>query len=139
MAIRDSGKTLANSIFGKSEVQNRIAINTVKMIVGDIVTLYQEFRKTEGRGALFFNPSSPENSTYMTMEDIYSDIAIAEEVLDDDLKTFLSKLLNVVNKEENSENSIVVMVTPKSMSIHMIDLNSAEEQLKELADAFSRD
>jgi uncharacterized protein YejL (UPF0352 family) len=139
MAIKDSGDKLAKAIFGKSEVQNRIAINTVKMIVGDIVTLYQEFRKTEGLGALFFNPLTPQNSNYMTVADIRGDVALAEEIMDDDLKQFLNKLLKVIDKEQGEATSVVVMVNDQSMSIHVIELNSAEEQLAKLADAFTRD
>jgi hypothetical protein len=45
----------------------------------------------------------------------------------------------VIDKEEGENTSIVVMVNNQSMSIHVIELNSAEEQLAKLADAFTRD
>jgi len=137
MPSNNSAKELASKLFGKSEVQNKIAVNTVKMIVGDIVTLYQEFRKVEGLGALFFNPSEPNKSTYLTIEDIKKDIILAEEIMNDDLKDFLTKLLNVIDREQENSTCIVVMVTTKSMSVHVVDLNTVEEQIKELADAFS--
>ena len=130
---------LAKKIFSKSELQNQIAVNVVKMIVGDIVTLYEEFRQAEGLGALFFNPVSPENSSYMTIKDIKTDIILAEEIMDDDLKEFLKKLLNIVDKEQDNKQAIVVLVNNQTMSIHLIDLNSVETQIKELVDAFSRD
>jgi len=130
---------LAKKIFSKSELQNQIAVNVVKMIVGDIVTLYEEFRQAEGLGALFFNPVAPENSSYMTIKDIKTDIILAEEIMDDDLKEFLKKLLNIVDKEQDNKQAIVVLVNNQTMSIHLIDLNSVETQIKELVDAFSRD
>lgn len=132
-----SAKELASKLFSKSEVQNKIAINAVKLIIGDIVTLYGEFRKAEGLGALFFNPSEPNKSTYLTIDDIKKDIILAEEIMDDDLKDFLNKLLNVIDREQEQGTCVVVMVTTKSMSVHVIDLNTVEEQIKELADAFS--
>ncbi len=138
MSSKASSK-LANSIFGKSEVQNRIALNAVKMIVGDIVTLHDEFKKADGAGALFFNPSAPEASTYMTVADIKKDIALAEEIMDDELKKFLQKLLNVVDKEHKNEVAIVVLVNKEAMSIHLIDLNAAEERLNEFSNALIRD
>ena len=134
-----NSERLAHKLFSKSEVQNKIAVNTIKMIVGDIVTLYQEFRKAEGLGALFFNPVAPENSSYMTIKDIKTDIILAEEIMDDDLKEFLKKLLNIVDKEQDNKQAIVVLVNNQTMSIHLIDLNSVETQIKELVDAFSRD
>lgn len=139
MSKKDSSQELAKKLFSKSEVQNKIAVNTVKLIIGDIVTLYDEFRKAEGLGALFFNPVCPENSNYMTIQDIKTDIVLAEEIMNDDLKDFLKKLLNVIDKEQDSKKSIVVLVTSKSMSVHVVDLNTVEDQIKELADAFSCD
>jgi hypothetical protein len=138
MSSKPSSK-LANSIFGKSEVQNRIALNAVKMIVGDIVTLHDEFKKADGAGALFFNPSAPEASAYMTIADIKKDIALAEEIMDDELKLFLQKLLNVVDKEHKSEVAIVVLINREAMSIHLIELNAAEERLNEFSNAIIRD
>jgi hypothetical protein len=139
MANENTLKKLARSIFGKSEVQNRIALSAVKMIVGDIVTLYEEFKKTEGLGALFFNPTNPEFSHYMTLQDIHTDIALAEEIMDDCLRDFLNKLVNVVNKEADSKKPVVVMADESSMSVHVLDLNTAEERLDEVANAISRD
>lgn len=139
MPKRNAAGELAKKIFSKSELQNQIAVNVVKMIVGDIVTLYEEFRQAEGLGALFFNPVAPENSSYMTIKDIKTDIILAEEIMDDDLKEFLKKLLNIVDKEQDNKQAIVVLVNNQTMSIHLIDLNSVETQIKELVDAFSRD
>jgi len=139
MAKSNAAGELAKKIFSKSELQNHIAVNVVKMIVGDIVTLYEEFRQAEGLGALFFNPVNPENSSYMTIRDIKTDIILAEEIMDDDLKEFLKKLLNIVDKEQDNKQAIVVLVNNQTMSIHLIDLNSVETQIKELVDAFSRD
>jgi hypothetical protein len=134
-----NSERLASKLFSKSEVQNKIAVNTVKMIVGDIVTLYQEFRKAEGLGALFFNPVTPENSSYMTIKDVQNDIVLAEELMDDDLRDFLKKILRVIEDEQEQETAIVVLINNQTMSIHIIDLNTVDTQIKELVDAFSRD
>jgi hypothetical protein len=139
MSSKNTVERLARAIFGKNEVQNRIAINAVKMIVGDITTLYEEFRKTEGLGALFFNPANPECSHFMTLKDIHTDVILAEEIMDDYLKDFLNKLISVINKEAESKQPIVVMVDEMSMSVHVIDLNSAEERINEVVNAVSGD
>ena len=139
MSSKNTVEKLARAIFGKSEVQNRIALNAVKMIVGDIATLYAEFRKTEGLGALFFNPASPDCSHFMTLKDIHTDVILAEEIMDDYLKEFLNKLISVINKEAESQQPIVVMVDETSMSVHVLDLNLAEERINEVVDAVSGD
>jgi hypothetical protein len=139
MTSKNTVERLAKAIFGKNEVQNRIALSAVKMIIGDMATLYAEFRKTEGLGGLFFNPANPECSHYMTLKDIHTDVILAEEIMDDFLKDFLNKLINVINKEAESEQPIIVMVDDESMSVHVLDLNSAEERINEVVDAVSRD
>jgi hypothetical protein len=65
--FHEIGEQLKNMLFGKSEVKNRVSENTVRMILGDVTTLYAEFRKAKGAGALFFNPSNSEASQYMTV------------------------------------------------------------------------
>lgn len=138
-SFKSTASDLAKKLFGKSEVQNRIALSTVKMIIGDIVTLYDEFKKAEGKGALFFNPSNPDYSQYMSVTDIQTDIALAEEIMDEDLAAFLRKLLSVVDKEGDNNKPIVVMVDQKGMSVHLIDLDAADELLNKTSDAASSD
>ena len=135
MSHSNAAQKLSNALFGESEVKNRIALNAVKMIVGDIVTLYNEFKNAEGAGALVFNPESPEKSQFMALRDIQRDIAIAEEAMDDNLKKFLEKVQTIVVKESSSEKPVVIMLTRDSMSVHVIDLNETEERLKEALDA----
>lgn len=131
-------KRLAQSLFSKSEVQNRISMNAVKMIIGDVVTLYTEFRNAEGIGALFFNPQRPDDSQYMTISDIHKDVALAEELMNNELSEFLKKLINLIQKEQENDFPIVVMLDQSGMSVHVIDLNLAEEMLaKRLEDASS--
>lgn len=133
-------KNAFKSIFGFTEVQNRIATNTVKMILGDMTTLYNEFRNVEGPGALFFNPINPEASKYLNIPNLQKDIILAEELMDADLTKFLSKLINIIEKQSNSENDypIIVMVTEDGMTVHMLDMNEIEKNIKDyVSDASS--
>lgn len=134
----DNLKTLGQKLFGKGEVQNRISKNTLKVIFSDVHTLYTEFKKAKGAGALFFNPYAPDNSTYLNLSDIKDDIALAEEVLDTSTSNFLKTLFNVVEKESDSAKSVVVLVQDKKLSLFTIDLNEVDKHIDELADAYSR-
>jgi hypothetical protein len=136
--FNQKAKRLANSLFSKSEVQNRISLNAVKMIIGDVVTLYTEFRKADGIGALFFNPQRPDDSQYLTLSDIHKDIALAEELMNEELCDFLKKLVNLIQSESENESPIVVMIDQSGMSVHVIDLNLAEEMITQrMKDAIS--
>jgi len=135
MSHSEAVQKLSNVLFGRDEVKNRIALSAVKMIIGDIVTLYNEFKTAEGAGALVFNPHSPEKSLYMPLREIQRDLILAEEAMDNNLKKFFEKVQSIVVKESGTEKPIVIMVTEDSMSVHVIDINQTEERLKEALDA----
>lgn len=130
----DNIKALGNKLFSKSEVQNRIAKNVLKVILGDITTLYNEFRTASGLGALFFNTMSPLNSLYMTTKEIYNDIILAEELMDTDTKEFLQKTLNVIEKNSDNTTPVVVMVDSDGMSIHLLDLDEISQRIDQQAE-----
>lgn len=134
----DRAEQLIKKLFSNSEVQNRIAKSAVKLIVSDIITLYSEFRKAEGLGALFFNLEYPNRSIYLDVKEIYKDITVAEEMMDKKTKEFLQKLLNVIEKNENNTTPVVVMVNDASLSIHLLDSDSVDETIdKRILDATS--
>jgi hypothetical protein len=133
-------KQLTQALFGTSEVKNRIGLNAAKMIAGDIVTLYGEFKKASGSGILCFNPYKPDKSSYLKKADIRRDIALAEEMCDDDTAEFLRKTLNVIDKtDERTDAAAVMLLTDAGATLHIVDLNETEERLNKIADASSRD
>ena len=129
---------IAKQLFGRSESQQRLALETLKSIIGDIVILYQEFRKASGPGSLVFNTLGGDQGVYMTPEDIRTDIAMAQEAMDDGLGHYLSDLLEKVCKFEHDEDkAVITLLTNKGMSTHVLDLNDAEANLKTLSSKVS--
>jgi hypothetical protein len=117
------------NLFSGSETKKRMAANVTRMIIGDIITLHDEFKTHKGDGALFFNTSNAEASQYLTVKDIQTDMALAEEMMNKDLATFFKKLIKVIEKEK--DDPIVVMLDVKGMSIHVLDKNKIDEVLEE--------
>lgn len=133
----DHTKALGQKLFGKSEVQDKISKNALKIILGDIVTLYSEFRTAKGFGALFFNTTAPSNSLYMTIKEIYNDIIVAEELIDSETKQFLQSVLNIVEKNSDNTTPIVVMVAAEGLSVHLLDLDSVNDNIEKHAQNIS--
>lgn len=133
----DHTKALGQKLFGKSEVQDKISKNALKIILGDIVTLYSEFRTAKGLGALFFNTTAPSNSLYMTIKEIYNDIIVAEELIDSETKQFLQSVLNIVEKNSDNTTPIVVMVAAEGLSVHLLDLDSVNDNIEKHAQNIS--
>lgn len=131
---------LAKNLFGKSEIKNRIGLNAAKMITGDMVTLYGEFKQAKGVGVLCFNPSKPDKSVYMTLDDLRVDLALAEEMCDIGTSSFLTEAIKIVQKYgDKKDTGVVVLVSDRGMSLHVLDLNDAEERLNNIVDAASND
>jgi vesicle coat complex subunit len=56
-------------------------------------------------------------------------MALAEEMLNNDLAKFFKKLIKVIEKEK--DDPIVVMLDINGMSIHVLDKNKIDEVLEE--------
>lgn len=135
--LGEKAKKLASSLFGVSEIKNRIAKNAMKLLINDIITMSTEFADAKGQGALFFNSSCPDNSNYLTLKEIQHDIVIAEEYMDNTTAEFLKKIINLIQKDNENKESVVVMVNNTGLSAHRIDLNSIDERIDSLINAVS--
>ena len=124
---------LGQVLFGKGYASDKIAENTLKMIVGDMRAVYQEYVKIEGKGALFYNTINADFSTFMTLEDIRGDKQTATDHNDANLHDFLEKLEECVMKEEPFEKAIIVLLTADGMSLRLLDLDQATERISDAA------
>jgi hypothetical protein len=130
-------KDFTTSVFGIGETQRRMAKSAVKMIIGDMVTLHDEFKKYRGTGALFFTPHDPLNSSYVTLQELVNDKSVAEEMCDENIARFLDTLIKLLQKHEGKSQPIVVLCNDVGFSVHVLDLNEADERIDKVADAAS--
>ena len=120
---------LSAVLFGKGEVNDRVAKNSLKMIVGDMRAVYQEYVKVEGKGALFYNTINADFSTFMALKDIAGDKDLARTNGDEELHDFLEKLEKCVAEEDPWDKAIIVLLTNDGMSLHLLDLDEAAEKI----------
>jgi hypothetical protein len=66
----------------------------------------------------------------MTIKEIYNDIIVAEELIDSETKQFLQSVLNIVEKNSDNTTPIVVMVGAKGLSVHLLDLDSVNDNIE---------
>lgn len=130
-------KKLASSLFGKSEFQNRMALSTVKLILNDIDVLYKEYRTHAGPGVLFFNPDSPNKSSYLNVKQIKEDLSRAEEFCDEGTAAFLKKVISMAERTK-LKYPVVVMVEPARLSVHVLNIEESTKQLEDLASAVGK-
>ena len=57
--------------------------------------------------------------------------------MDNTTAEFLKKLINLIQKDSEAKESVVVMVNNTGLSAHKIDLNSIDERIDSLINAVS--
>ena len=130
--LSTGAKLLKKKLFGDSEVNSRIAAGILRTILADITRLYFENVKARGKGLLVFNPENPEASSYLTVDDILNDIALAQEACNPKLEKMLRDTLALIDKEFDSKLPIIAMIQSDSINIHIIDPEETDEKINKL-------
>jgi len=78
----------------------------------------------------------PGQSRYITMADILADKAVAEEMLDEETAAFLAKAANIVEKEEDRNTAVIMLVESgcTNLQVHVIDLEEAADAIEQIAE-----
>lgn len=124
------------ALFKGSEMERRLSAGVVRTIVSDMIRLYFENKAARGKGCLIFNPENPTASKYITKHDIEQDLSIAQEAMDDNFTELFEKVIKVIDKidkENNNETAIVVLITDEGLNIHLLDAEEANKRIDEAA------
>jgi len=121
------------ALFKGSEMERRLSAGVVRTIVSDMIRLYFENKAARGKGCLIFNPENPTASKYITKHDIEQDLSIAQEAMDDNFTELFEKVIKVIDKEDNNEIAIVVLITDEGLNIHLLDAEEANKRIDEAA------
>lgn len=130
--LSTGAKLLKKKLFGESEVNSRIAAGILRTILADITRLYFENVNVRGKGLLVFNPENPEASSYLTVDDILNDIALAQEACNPKLEKMLRDTLALIDKEFDNKLPIIAMIQSDSINIHIIDPEETDEKINKL-------
>jgi hypothetical protein len=124
---------LVKTLFKGNEQERMISAGVVRTILADMTRLYFENKAARGKGILVFNPSEPEASKYLTLRDLENDLAVAQEGMDKESEDLFSKIIKVIEKEDESDLALVAMVQSTEIAIHLIDPAEANKKIDELS------
>lgn len=121
---------------GGDEVKRKMSKGIAQVILEDMITLYREYYMASGAGILVFNMDQPGQSRYITMADILADKAVAEEMLDEETAAFLAKAADIVEKEEDRNTAVIMLVESgcTNLQVHVIDLEEAADAIEQIAE-----
>ena len=101
----------------------------VSLFITDSETVQTLNRKYRGKGLLVFNPEDPNTSKYVTESDVESDLAIAQEAMDNSLTEMFLKVLKFIEKEDNCGLALVAFFQEDSLELMRLDPEHANEQI----------
>lgn len=122
---------LVKTLFKGNESERMISAGVVRTILSDMTRLFFENRAARGKGILIFNPNEPEKSKYMTIKDFQDDISIAQEDMDNDCIELFTKMISIIEKEDNSDLALVTMVEGDKIITYQIDPQEANKKIDE--------
>jgi len=120
-------------LFKGNETERMLTASVIRTILSDMIRLYFENRKAQGKGCLVFNPEDPLASKYITTFQIEQDLSLAQEAMDTNISEMFEKILKVIDKEDCDETAIVAMVDDAGMHVHLLDAEEANKRIDEAA------
>lgn len=124
---------LKKFLFSGNETERMISAGVMRTIFADITRLYFENKQALGKGVLVFNPEEPEKSRYVTKSDIEDDVALAQEACSDNLAEALQTVINVIDKESDSDLALVAMIHTEGIAVNIIDPEEINKKIDELS------
>lgn len=119
--LSKSAYQLVKNLFSGTETENMIAAGVVRTILSDVTRLYFENKRAKGKGILVFNPEDPENSKYMTVQNLEDDLSVAQEAMDSQTSEMFKRVINFIESEHESDLALLAMIQPNEICLHLLD------------------
>ena len=119
--LSKSAYQLVKNLFSGTETENMIAAGVVRTILSDVTRLYFENKRAKGKGILVFNPEDPENSKYMTVQNLEDDLSVAQEAMDSQTSEMFKRVINFIESEHGSDLALLAMIQPNEICLHLLD------------------
>jgi len=124
-------KQLIKTLFGGNATENMIAAGVARTIIADITRLFFENQNALGRGILIFNPTDPEKSRYLTIVDLESDLAVAQEMCHEEASAMFEKIIKFIEKESEGDLALVALIEGSGVALHILDPKEANTRIDE--------
>lgn len=129
--LSKSAYQLVKNLFSGTETENMIAAGVVRTILSDVTRLYFENKRAKGKGILVFNPEDPENSKYMTVQNLEDDLSVAQEAMDSQTSEMFKRVINFIESEHESDLALLAMIQPNEICLHLLDPVEVNKKIDE--------
>ena len=128
---------VASDKFGKEkEQEQQFLLATAELILSDLIDIAIKGVEKDGAGALVINLLN-DSTTFMSGHAVEFDIATAEREGDEEILTFLRKLIEEIDENDWSKNVLITLISDAGTRTFAVEAGGSQESLRALAEKFS--
>ena len=123
--------------FGKEkEQEQQFLVATAELILYDLINIAITGVEKHDAGSLVINLCN-DSTTFMSGHSIEFDIAQAERYEDEEILTFLRKLMEEIDENDWSKNVLITLISDAGTRTFAVEAGGSQESLRALAEEFS--
>ena len=127
---------IASNKFGKEkEQEQQFLLATAELILSDMVDIAINGVERNGAGSLIINLQN-DSTTFMSGHAIEFDIHTAEREEDEEVLTFLRKLMEEIDQNDWTKNILITLISDAGTRTFAIEAGRSQESLRALAEEF---
>ena len=128
---------IASDKFGQDkEQEQKFLLATAELILSDLIDISIKGLERSGAGSLVINLCN-DSTTYMSGTSIEFDIATAEREEDEEILTFLRKLIEEIDENDWSKNVLITLISDAGTRTFAVEAGGSQESLRALTQEFS--
>ena len=120
----------------EKEQEQKFLAATAELILTDLINIASNGVLTRGAGSLIINLQN-DSTTYMSGSDVEADIIAAESGEDDEVVTFLRKLLEEIDDNDYSKNVLITLISDAGTRTFAVEAGGSQESFRSIAAEFT--
>ena len=120
----------------EKEQEQKFLAATAELILTDFINIASNGVLAKGAGSLIINLQN-DSTTYMSGHDVERDIAEAERAEDDEVVTFLRKLIEEIDDNDYSKNVLITLISDAGTRTFAVEAGGSQESFRTIAEEFT--
>ena len=120
----------------EKEQEQKFLAATAELILTDLINIASNGVLTKGAGSLIINLQN-DSTTYMSGHDVERDIVEAERAEDEEVVTFLRKLIEEIDENDYQKNVLITLISDAGTRTFAVEAGGSQESLRTIAEEFT--
>ena len=120
----------------EKEQEQKFLAATAELILTDLINIASNGVISRGAGSLIINLQN-DCTTYISGADVERDLIEAERAEDEEVITFLRKLLEEIDENDYSKNVLITLISDAGTRTFAVEAGGSQESLRALTEELS--